>query len=832
MGDSIRDIFGGDADPFADVNPFKRSDSLGGGYSRRKPAKYPPLPDDQAAPLTSDLLGRTVSGLHYVGSTLDKTFGGRAVRGILGGKAREALSIVPFSDTLGLTDEKDVVTGADLLKNAGVDTTKGSWAKRNLLPAAVEIALDPGSYIAPFGALTKAGKVASGLGHTAGWSRRALTEGFTHLEPALKAAGHSAEDIAHLANQGARIAPESLLTEATRRGLNIDVGTPLRGSVGFGLPFRSAKGALGTGRRSQALAGFMDDTVDAIKAAPGVRHARALFDPRVMRASHAGVAEAAESAGRPATEAVQSATRGAEYDLRTQLDDVLKGHAGIPGAENEAARAVRAMVEDASPHYTDPTLWANDLARRFNTVLPDGTNLATGVRDVDAVRRHITSNWHTLSDMAAKIREFKRGVLEQGEDLGLNAGGMVDEYAHYGTRRYIGAAPGFGGSQQARQFPTMHGSNMGRRAVLKDIPGGSEQLNEWAINPTLSGRSRTLSHADVAAQVYADMERHIQQMYPAPALRTPEQVAEIGQRLASAQGKSREVAHWLGSVPDMHAHPGLDAAGVALPRVPYFNPDIIGDLAMRGQRHARVVGSAEALIRGATEMSRPVADFTATGERHVRLGDFLNANGQAGLRSSIRQARLTDAEMAGLTGAGFRDVQHFRDVASNPSIASAAEQAALARVNPALAAKAQRDEWTGAAVRAYEAMAKRGFGPIADVQAMRVNPIEALNQYAVADHDAQALSRFLQGWVAPTEAQPFLQWMKGAQDVFKNMVYPMWPASHVRNATSALWNNFIHGTAIQDYADAARIMRHGHVADPSVYGTLTAGLSPSRRPTP
>jgi hypothetical protein len=92
--------------------------------------------------------------------------------------------------------------------------------------------------------------------------------------------------------------------------------------------------------------------------------------------------------------------------------------------------------------------------------------------------------------------------------------------------------------------------------------------------------------------------------------------------------------------------------------VPYFNPDVIGDLATRGQRHSRVMGSAEALIRGATQMARPVAEFGA--ERHVPLGDFLNTNGRAGLRSTIRQVRLTDAELNEIGHAGF----HARSISA------------------------------------------------------------------------------------------------------------------------------------------------------------------------
>jgi hypothetical protein len=62
------------------------------------------------------LLGVGASGLAYVGGVLDKTFGGRAVRGLLGGNPRELLSVLPGSDTLGITKEEQRVSGEDLAK--------------------------------------------------------------------------------------------------------------------------------------------------------------------------------------------------------------------------------------------------------------------------------------------------------------------------------------------------------------------------------------------------------------------------------------------------------------------------------------------------------------------------------------------------------------------------------------------------------------------------------------------------------------------------------------------------------------------------------------------
>jgi hypothetical protein len=59
-----------------------------------------------------------------VGEGLDKFTGGRALRGALGGHPRELLSVLPFSDTMGLTDAREKTSGRDLTDAYGL-TRKG-----------------------------------------------------------------------------------------------------------------------------------------------------------------------------------------------------------------------------------------------------------------------------------------------------------------------------------------------------------------------------------------------------------------------------------------------------------------------------------------------------------------------------------------------------------------------------------------------------------------------------------------------------------------------------------------------------------------------------------
>lgn len=76
-----------------------------------------------------------LDALGYLGDTFDKP--GRALRGFLGGRPEELLAAVPFSDSLGLTDRANRVSGEDL---TGLDD--GSLLS-TIANIGTEVALDP-----------------------------------------------------------------------------------------------------------------------------------------------------------------------------------------------------------------------------------------------------------------------------------------------------------------------------------------------------------------------------------------------------------------------------------------------------------------------------------------------------------------------------------------------------------------------------------------------------------------------------------------------------------------------------------------------------------------
>lgn len=84
-------------------------------------------------------MNEILAALGYIGDSLDKP--GRAVRGLLAGRPDELAAAVPFSDSLGLTDESRSTSGKELLRNLGADVGDGLLG--DAAGFATEVATDP-----------------------------------------------------------------------------------------------------------------------------------------------------------------------------------------------------------------------------------------------------------------------------------------------------------------------------------------------------------------------------------------------------------------------------------------------------------------------------------------------------------------------------------------------------------------------------------------------------------------------------------------------------------------------------------------------------------------
>lgn len=130
----------------------------------RQPNPFAPYPEDEEQRLIDTyILSKAKGGLQYAAETLDKP--GRAMRGLLAGRPSELLNLVPFSDTLGLTDPAQSTSGRDLLEQYGVlDKNTPGLDVGDVAGFGAEVLTDPLSWIGGLGALTKTGRAAQASG--------------------------------------------------------------------------------------------------------------------------------------------------------------------------------------------------------------------------------------------------------------------------------------------------------------------------------------------------------------------------------------------------------------------------------------------------------------------------------------------------------------------------------------------------------------------------------------------------------------------------------------------------------------------------------------------
>ena len=337
----------------------------------------------------------------------------------------------------------------------------GSWGAG----LAADIATDPLTYT-PFGAkhlFTPVGKVLSKTGALQNWSREGLLGGFHATEPGLAAAGHSAEDIAHLARGGmipgvnetpwrvASTAQNEAVQNALGRG--IVPGERLSGLVGVGLPW-GPKATFGGGSIGRGIARGLDLAGDKLKYAPGMRTLSSLFSPGVAGATD----EASQRAFRGTQYrpggtsyfhgpwSAQASARGASYDWTKAMEPVLQQ---FPGREEEVLGAATALGEQSAHAHMDPAII-------------QALQQSPGATDTLA-------NWY---------RHGRGGLREQ-----RLAGAPVNESANPDALRYIHReAQGFPPAQaqpRLSNFPTQMGFDK-HREVLFTQPGGTARINDWA----------------------------------------------------------------------------------------------------------------------------------------------------------------------------------------------------------------------------------------------------------------------------------------------------------------------------------------------------------------
>jgi hypothetical protein len=222
---------------------FRRLDNIGnvGGFGAQEQPAYPPLSEEEFQGTLRSVLDKSLGGLQWVGETLDKP--GRAVRGVLAGRPEELLNLIPFSDTLGITDPEQSVSGRQLLEQYGaLDANTEGLDAGDVAGFAAEVLLDPTTYLTFGGsALSKGGQALKGAGALTKAELKAssrISKTVGSLVDALKAT----DEVKHAK------AMKALESAAEASGVSLDAlrAQSVGGLARWHIPFTNAEGLIGT----------------------------------------------------------------------------------------------------------------------------------------------------------------------------------------------------------------------------------------------------------------------------------------------------------------------------------------------------------------------------------------------------------------------------------------------------------------------------------------------------------------------------------------------------------------------------------------------------------
>lgn len=455
----------------------------------------------------STLLGKTVSGLTYIGEMLSKP--SRAVlgtaSGLTGGEwGGGLLNLIPFSDTLGITDPEKGVGGRDFLTHMGLPENKpGLFASPtdfglDVLGFGLEVATDPLSYVhGPLGALTK------GLGKTASSAAK-----FTKFDDALKAVDEVAA--------GTRKAGRVLGTSPAAYLDEIREGT--RGWGSFHIPFTGIGKTFGAGDFTVPLLGkkATDLAEMAIygKLSP-IAHGRQLFSKIV-----GGYPVAAHLAGQLSKDRAFTMTRNMEAVLRdsnelfrnnsarlAEMFEGIKQSMGAAGDDigfREFDNLQRMLLERVATHGASIDEGAAGTKKLIESMIANpALRQSLNEDQVSAFSREMFANIDGM-------RRVKDHVAEKARDLGLNINYYAKDFQSHMFRNPAEKVLKILGRRQGKA--TSGGDNLKfltkRVDVIDNMPGGTYPLQMASMDDFLVGTAGLADEAreETARKMYRYVE--------------------------------------------------------------------------------------------------------------------------------------------------------------------------------------------------------------------------------------------------------------------------------------------------------------------------------------
>lgn len=420
----------------------------------------------QKQPETDSLLkqiGRTTgSGAQYAAETLSKP--SRALWGsvsyLTGGDAGGGLlNLIPFSDTMGLTDPSKGIELDKYLENLGVlPKNKPGFDRYDPLRFVAAVGGDPTSYVGGvlLKSLGKGGAVLAKASPAVGKLSRAQRMTTTVGQMARQIAPEALERAA----KGSKYADAASFI--ARHG-DEPVGGLLLLHKG---PLGGPVAAIGTGNVAQKIGGALDVAGHAVRYSPVGRVGAAVFS----RPARGALTETGQQLARVATEGERAAGVAAREQFAEPLRMFEEFSQTLPDtkARLDANDALRAAVENTAP------------------LRPDMAHLQPVVDQMRKIN----------ADMPA---------LEQAE--GVVSPVLDDLFADYNRRQRFF----FPGDKSKSDFPSLllsgrHGSQTQRADILRDMQGGTSLINRLSLDPQLSGLAHKMTPGQLKDKAFWDQQ--------------------------------------------------------------------------------------------------------------------------------------------------------------------------------------------------------------------------------------------------------------------------------------------------------------------------------------
>lgn len=524
-----------------------------------------PVTEEEKQDVLSQLGTGALSGLAYVGGMLDKFTGSRALRGLLGGKPRELLSLLPGSDTIGLTDQRDIVSGEDLL---GGELDPNAWDANDIAGFGLEVLLDP-TLPLTFGA--KAALNAGGQAvKKAGLLNRALRQGSrvgdTLSMGPRQAKMHLTLDDVRQMLHGDNAATDALEEAVTSMGAPIRGDEPLGGLVGVGLPFGSPRTTIGGADDfGETIAKGLDAAGRRIRESQPFRAVAEKFAPSMMQTR--GVL--GQKYAPEIYEATARATGHAMEEIAPIVDEIER--LGVFDKSNpnhvENMDWARQLTETNPKNKSQGAVYT-DAAGEIQYNLPQDPLMAEAVPHIHKMKE-ITDTW-----------------LQRLHDEGIQIPKLQDVVEYFHRQRNILPGEDLTRRGQKDIFDTFTAGKVSRSEHMKGVT--TDKINELSVDPDFSGRAYREGWTDKAS------DDQLRQMHQ-DMVKKYGWYGDLGRDISIALKEDSPHKEFLESIAymDPRRAGGMNGLGE---KIPLFRQNPLRDLEAYVQSAARAVEAKQGLM--------------------------------------------------------------------------------------------------------------------------------------------------------------------------------------------------------------------------------------------